>query len=153
MTRKTALALDVGESRIGLAKGDTGSAFVFGRGYLKRRKQSEDIAQLQKLMAEEGADFVVVGLPRRSDGGESAQTAKVRSFAAALRQAGIEVVFEDERYTTYLATQNVMQSGLPKQKRQHKGRIDEAAAVLILESYLAKLAQAEQKPSPGSEAD
>lgn len=145
MTRRTALALDVGDARIGLAKGDTDSPFVFGRGFIKRRNQPSDIDELKQKMADEGADFVVVGLPRRSDGGDSKQTAKVRSFAEALRQAGIEVVFEDERYTTHLATQNIVQSGLPKQKRQHKGRVDEAAAVLILESYLAKLAHRQQQ--------
>ncbi len=68
----------------------------------------------------------------------SPQTQKVRAFAAELGKAGLTVVFEDERLTTKLASQNLLSSGLKKKQRQEKGRLDERAAVLILESYLAK---------------
>ena len=132
------IALDVGEARIGVARGDLGSAFAFGRGWIVRRSLAEDIAAVESLLEQEGAKRVVVGLPRRSDGLDSAQTTRVRDFAAQLEAAGLEIVFEDERFTTRIATRGLVQSGLPKKKRQEKGRLDEAAAILILETYLRR---------------
>ncbi len=132
------LALDVGEARIGVARGEVGSPFAFGRGFITRQKLSLDVAAVQALAEAEGAARVVVGLPSNMRGGDSPQTTKVRAFAAALEQVGLTVAFEDERLTTQLAAQGLAKSGLKKKQRQEKGRLDERAAVLILESYLAR---------------
>ncbi len=132
------LALDVGEARIGVAVGEIGSSFAFGRGYITRQKLTADIEAVRSRAEEEGAARVVVGLPSRLRGGDSPQTAKVRRFAAELEKAGLKVVFEDERLTTKLASQGLVKSGLKKKRRQEKGLLDERAAMLILESYLAK---------------
>ena len=140
---KVVLALDVGDARIGLARGETGSSFAFGRGFIVRRSLEEDVKAVEAQMLAEGAQKLVVGLPRRSDGGDSAQTQKVRAFAKVLQEHGLELVFEDERFTTKIATRNLLSSGLSKRKRQNKGSVDEASAVLILESYLAKVSQTE----------
>ena len=137
------LGLDVGDARIGLARGETGSSFAFGRGFIVRRTLEEDIKAIEAQMLTEGAKKLVVGLPRRRDGGESAQTQKVRAFAGALVSHGLELIFEDERFTTKIATRNLLGSGMSKRKRQNKGSVDEASAVLILESYLAKVSQTE----------
>ena len=135
---ETVLALDVGEARIGVAVGRLGSSFAFGRGFITRQKLALDVATVQALAEEEGAVRVVVGLPSRLRGGDSAQTRKVRVFVAALEKAGLVVVFEDERLTTRLAAQGLAKSGVKKKKRQEKGLLDERAAVLILETYLAR---------------
>ena len=132
------LALDVGEARIGVARGETGASFAFGRGYIVRQKLSLDVAAVRSLAEAEGAARIIVGLPSRLRGGDSPQTEKVRRFAAELTKAGLEVAFEDERLTTKLASQGLVKSGLKKKRRQEKGLLDERAAVLILESYLAK---------------
>ena len=132
------IALDVGEARIGVARGELGSSFAFGRGYIVRSNLTSDVAAVRARLVAENATRVVVGLPRRSDGGESAQTQAVRNFAAALQAAGLTVIFEDERYTTQLAGRGLVASGMRKKKRQEKGLLDEAAAVLILETYLRK---------------
>lgn len=134
------LALDVGEARIGLARAEAGSSFAFGRGYLRRRGLEHDLSAVKDKAREEGADLVVVGLPRRKDGGDSAQTRRVRAFAAALEARGLAVVFEDERFTSRLATQSIRESGAKRKKRQDKGLVDEGAAVFILQSYLARQA-------------
>ncbi len=134
------IALDVGEARVGVARGELGSTFAFGRGYIVRRGLANDVAAVRARLEAENATRVVVGLPRRSDGGDSAQTQAVRDFAAALQAAGLAVVFEDERFTTQLAGRKLVASGLRKKKRQEKGLLDEAAAVLILETYLRKTA-------------
>jgi putative holliday junction resolvase len=134
--KQVILALDVGDARIGLAKGETDSSFAFGRGFITRTKLSEDIRELKSLMAKENAELLVIGLPKSKDGTDSPQTQKVRAFVKELEKAGVAVVLEDERFTTRLASQHLRD--LPKHKRQEKGRLDEAAAILILESYLAK---------------
>ncbi len=139
--KKVLLALDVGEARIGLALGDTSSSFAFGRGYLTRSTLDKDVAALKQKMNEENVDLLVIGLPTRTDGQDSVQTARVRDFAKALEDAGCQVVFEDERFTTRMATQNILTCGKKKKKRQEKGLVDEASAILILESYLARLRQ------------
>ena len=132
------LALDVGEARIGVARGEIGSPFAFGRGYITRQKLSIDVEAVRSRAEEEGATRIVVGLPSRLRGGDSPQTKKVRRFAAELESAGLAVAFEDERLTTKLASQGLVKSGMKKKRRQEKGLLDERAAVLILESYLAK---------------
>ncbi|HLR47436.1 MAG TPA: Holliday junction resolvase RuvX [Deinococcales bacterium] len=139
MTGTAVLALDVGEARIGLARGERGSSFAFGRGWLVRgRDAAADIAELKKLMEEERAGLLLVGLPRRSDGGESEQTRRVREFAAQLEEAGLPVEFEDERYTTRIAEQQITGGLRGRTRRREKGLRDEAAAVLILETWLAR---------------
>ena len=150
---KKYLALDVGEVRIGLAIGEEGSSFVFGRGYITRAtrtktskttKLAEDIALIKEKVLDCSADIVVLGLPLRQDGEDSQQTKNVREFAKALQQAfeidndvdGVEIVFQDERYSSKVAEQHLRSSGLSKKNRREKGLVDEAAAKLILESYL-----------------
>lgn len=138
------LGLDVGDARIGLARADAGSSVAFGRGALQRVGMQRDVEAVARIAAAEGAGVVVVGLPRNMDGTESRQTARVQSFAAALSarlaQDGVSVVLEDERLSTRAARRQIAGGPLPRGKRREKGRLDEAAAVLILESYLARRA-------------
>lgn len=133
------LALDVGDARIGVARGDADLAMAFGRGAIRRTGTPADVDEVARLAREEGAARVVVGLPADSRGGDSRQAERIRVFARALEAAGLEVVLEDERYTTRLAERQVRGSGLPQGKRRDKGRVDEASAVLILESHLQRL--------------
>lgn len=128
------LALDVGRARIGVARGERGSALAFGRGWLERHGERADVDAVKALAAEEAADLVVVGLPRTTRGRDSGQTRLVRDFAAALERAGLHVALEDERFTTALAEQRLRQARASR--RRDKGAVDEASAVLILESYL-----------------
>jgi len=140
------LGLDVGDARIGLARADAGSKVAFGRGALRRSGVKRDVEEVARIAAAEGASVVVVGLPRSMDGTETRQTERVRAFAAALAARlapeGVAVVLEDERLSTRAAQREIASGPLPRGKRQEKGRLDEAAAVLILESYLARTAGA-----------
>lgn len=140
------LALDVGDARIGVARGQTGSSLAFGRGAVVRTRQSDDVAEIARRAREEGAARVVVGLPTRTDGSDSKQTQRVRAFARALADAGLTVELEDERFTTRIAQRALATGPLPRGKRREKGRIDEASAVLILESWLTRQAGAEDGP-------
>ncbi|HEX7002208.1 MAG TPA: Holliday junction resolvase RuvX [Trueperaceae bacterium] len=139
---RAVLALDVGDARIGVARADEGSSLAFGRGAITRSGTTKDVEEVAAVVRDEDASIVVVGLPRNMDGSESTQTERVRAFADALaeRLAGehVDVVLEDERLTTRAAHRQIAGSALPRGKRQERGRVDEAAAVLILESYLAR---------------
>jgi len=134
------LGLDVGDARIGVARGERGSSFVFPRGVVDRAGTKQDVESLAAVVASEAAAVVVVGLPLNLDGSESAQTLRVRKFSEALAERlhalGVRVVLEDERLTTRIAQRQLGSGPLPRGKRQAKGRLDEASAVLILESYL-----------------
>jgi len=129
-------ALDVGEARIGRAVGELGRPFAFGRGWLVRRSFEEDVEALARWLEEEGAERVVVGLPLRTDGSEGPEAKRVRRLAEALAERGFEVVFEDERFTTKLAEKRLREA--PRRLRREKGKLDELAAVLLLEGYLAR---------------
>ena len=129
-------ALDVGEARIGRAVGELGRPFAFGRGYLVREEFERDLEALSRWLDEEGAERVVVGLPLRTGGEEGPEAARVRKLGEALRARGFDVVYEDERFTTQLAQQRLRQA--PKRVRREKGKLDELAAVLLLESYLER---------------
>lgn len=141
MTEKV-LALDVGEARIGLAVAELGSSFAFGRGYLTRTTLAKDIDALKTKLEQEGAGYLVIGLPKRTDAQDSVQTQRIRDFAQHLEAAGLSYEFEDERFTTRMAGQNLLRSGRKKKQRQEKGLLDEASAILILESYLNRQKQA-----------
>jgi putative holliday junction resolvase len=144
--KRVILALDVGDARIGLARGELGSSFAFGRGFLERTDLQKDIQALKDLLEKEQADYLVIGLPKSTDSKDSAQTQKVRSFVKHLQKAGVKVILEDERFTTQLASQHLRD--LPKHKRQEKGRLDEAAAIIILESHLAKVISKSESAEP-----
>ena len=136
-----AVALDVGEARIGFAASDDRGRFAFGRGYHTRAARNAggleaDVSAVRALLERERAATVVVGLPLRTDGADSPQTARVRAFAQALEAAGLPVQFQDERFTTRLATQALF--GSSKKNRQEKGNTDEASAVAILETWLQR---------------
>lgn len=135
---ETVLALDVGDARIGVARAEVGMNLAFGRGAIRRGRQAEDVAAVAHLARDEGAGRIVVGLPTRTDGRDSKQTQRVRAFARALQDAGLSVEYEDERFTTRIAERQLAGGPLPAGKRREKGRVDEASAILILESWLRR---------------
>lgn len=139
-----AIALDVGEARIGFAACDPQGRFAFGRGYHTRSNLENDIHDIHAFVTAENAKAVIVGLPLRTDGADSPQTLKVRGFANALEMAGLNVILQDERFSTRIATQSLI-AGSSRKKRQEKGRTDEASAISILETWLEKHRQSSLK--------
>jgi len=129
-------ALDVGEARIGLAVGEEGVPLASGRGYLVRKTLEEDVEALLDFVRREGLGKLVVGLPLRTDLKESAQVQRVLPLVEALRARGVEVELWDERFTTKLAQERLKHA--PKRLRRDKGKLDELAAVVLLEDYLAR---------------
>lgn len=122
------LALDVSPRRIGFAA--SYGLLAFGRGHIERGRQGEDLQNIQNKMKTEEATEVVIGLPLRTDGLPSKQAQKVRALGHALRQAGVTVHYQDERYTTISAADDI------KGRYRTKGELDEASAVRILQLFL-----------------
>ena len=118
----TVLALDVSKHRIGFAVNH--GTLAFGRGSLDRKRLIWDVRQVAARMGTERAVLLVVGLPLRTDGAQSSAADRVRSFARELVAAGMQVVYQDERFTTRRA------------RELGASDLDEAAAVQILELYL-----------------
>ncbi len=128
--------LDVGRARIGLAVGEEGRPFAFGRGYLVRKDLERDVAAILAFIEREGLGRLVVGLPLRTDGTLGPEAEAVLSLVEALRARGVEVALLDERYTTKAAWARLREA--PKRLRQDKGKLDELSAVVLLEGYLAQ---------------
>lgn len=135
------LALDVGRRRIGLAIAVEGSA-AHGLGAMARRSLREDLERLKRVADERGVERIVVGLPLNMDGSESAMAREVRDFGERLRTAaGVEVVYQDERLTSFEAEERLKQRGMSLKKMleaKRRGAVDEMAAVAVLEDYLGR---------------
>jgi putative holliday junction resolvase len=139
------LGIDFGERRIGLALSDPTGTLASPLPTLKRRVgKRPPLAALLELMTEREVETVVMGLPLTLEGGDSEWTRTVRNVADALsRRAGVPVHLVDERFTSVLAERRVRTSGLPRNKRESKERVDAEAAVLILQSWLDTQRRAE----------
>lgn len=139
------VALDVGRRRIGLAIALEGGA-AHGLSALTRRSVAEDIARLRRIAEERRVTRFVLGLPLNMDGSVSAMTREVRSFGERLaRETGVEVVYQDERLTSFEAEERMRQRGMSLKKMlaaKRRGALDEVAAVLILEDYLGRAGSA-----------
>jgi putative Holliday junction resolvase len=129
------LGLDVGDVRIGAALSDESATIATGLPTLPRVGPRKDVQRVAALVRERGAGGVVVGLPRRLDGTLGPQAEKVLVFVEGLRRSvGVPVVTWDERFTTAVATQVLVEAGVRRHER--KAKVDRVAAVLILQSYL-----------------
>lgn len=133
------LAFDYGERRIGVAASDPTRTIASPLATLARRPgKRPPWPEIAALVAEQEADEVVVGLPLGLDGEEGAWAAEVRAFGDELaRRTGLPVRWMDERLSSVRAERAIRSMGLRKGKREEKGRIDAAAAALILEGWLA----------------
>lgn len=145
------LAVDFGERRVGVALSDPTATIAQPLTVIRRRAGKRPPVQaIADLMAEHDVEHLVVGLPLTLSGAESEWTAKVREFGEKLaRRAGVEVSFADERLTSVAAERAVRSLGLKRSAREQKERVDAAAAVLILQSHLARLKDPQQ-PSDGT---
>ncbi len=129
------LALDVGTQTIGVAVSDP--LLLFGQPVRTLARQSvvKDTAVLVQIIGEQGAQVVVVGLPYELDGSEARSARLARQIGESVREAtGLPVHYVDERFTSVQAERQLIAMRASRAKR--KRVIDQAAAVLILESYL-----------------
>jgi len=129
------LGIDVGSKRVGLARTDLLRTVANPVGTFRRPEIFEEIA---RLVEHEKVRKFVVGWPLTPQGEEGEATEMVERFIKELsrRFPDIEVEKVDERYTSKKAVQVMVNAGVPKMKRRERGRIDQAAAAIILQNYL-----------------
>ena len=129
------LSIDYGKKRTGLAVTDPLQIIAGG---LATVSTSELFDWLKAYMAKESVERIIIGEPRQPNGQPSENLQRVQQFVNRWRKAVPEVPIEyfDERFTSVLAHQAMIDGGLKKKARQDKGLVDEISATIILEDYL-----------------
>jgi len=131
------LAIDYGTKRVGLAVTDPNQIIATG---LDTVHASEIIAYLKKYLTSESVECFVVGEPRQMNYTESQSAAEIEKFIIALKKNFplIPVERTDERFTSKMAQQAILASGVKKKERQNKGLVDMTSAVILLQSYMSR---------------
>lgn len=129
------MGLDYGKARIGVAFSDLSSTIASADHIYKTQSEEQDLKYFAKLIVEKSVDKVVFGLPLNADGTESEMSQVVRSFAEKLKTlANVEIVFQDERYTSFEAEEYLKEARIKWEKR--KELLDKISAQIILQNYL-----------------
>ena len=130
------MGLDVGDRRIGVAVSDELGLTAQPVLTLVRSNRKQDLKSIQRLIRKHHCSAIVVGNPLYMSGDQSPQATKAQAFAEILRQdTGLPVHMWDERLTTTEAHRHLHAAG--RAGSAHRMVVDQVAAVLILESYLA----------------
>ncbi|WP_243471273.1 Holliday junction resolvase RuvX [Winogradskyella sp. MH6] len=130
------LAIDFGTRRTGIAVTDPMQIIASG---LTTVETKELIQYLKAYVNSEDVEKFVVGEPKQMDNTASESEVHIQKFLEKLIKEfpNIPVVRVDERFTSKMAFQTMIDSGLKKKQRQNKALVDEISATLILQSYLA----------------
>jgi putative Holliday junction resolvase len=129
------VAIDYGQKRSGLAVTDPLRLFATG---LETVTSHTLIDFLKKYLSQETVDCIVVGEPRDMRNRASDASRFTEPFVRTLRNAFPEIQVEryDERFTSKMAFQSMIDAGLNKKKRQDKALVDTISATIMLQSYL-----------------
>lgn len=132
------LGIDYGERRIGVALSDPTGTLASPLETLQRRTgKRPPLVRLEEVARGHGVERLVVGLPLDLRGNETPWCAEVRAVGDELaRRLEVPVAYVDERMTSVRAERAVRSVGLRKSRREEKGRVDAAAAALILQAWL-----------------
>jgi len=129
------LAFDYGTKRIGIAVTDPLQIIATG---LDTIHPKDIMEYIRKYLLAEPVEAFVFGDPKQMDGSPSDSKAHVVGFSRSLKKSYPEIpqFWIDERFTSKIAQQTIMQSGLKKHDRQNKERVDTIAATLILQYFM-----------------
>lgn len=129
------MAIDYGKKRTGLAVTDPLQLIASG---LTTVATHELIPFLKKYLAAEPVETIVIGEPKNLDGNATHATPLVIECIRILKKnfPDIPIVKVDERFTSKMAFQTMIDSGLKKKDRQNKALVDEISATIILQEYL-----------------
>lgn len=131
------LAIDFGQKRTGIAVTDELQIIASG---LTTVTTSELMSFLKDYFQKEKVDRVIIGEPKRLNNEPSEVTPILNEFIAAFTKTFPTMPVEriDERFTSKMAFQTMIDSGLKKKQRQNKALIDEIAATIILQDYMGR---------------
>ena len=130
------LAIDYGTKRTGIAVTDEMQIIASG---LTTVDTKELLVFLKDYIVSENVEKFVVGLPKQMNNTASESEVYIQKFLVQLAKTIPDIPVErvDERFTSKMAFQTMIDSGLKKKKRQNKALVDEISATLILQSYLS----------------
>ncbi len=131
------LAIDYGVRRTGLAVTDPLQIIPGG---LTTVDTTNLMAFLKDYLSKEQVERFVVGLPKQTNGQDSENLPRVRAFVEQLQKMfpAVPVDMWDERYTSVLAQQTILQSGIGKMARRNKALVDEVSATIILQGWMER---------------
>ncbi|MDE7208993.1 MAG: Holliday junction resolvase RuvX [Clostridia bacterium] len=128
------LAIDLGDARTGIAVSESG-IIATGLETYKRAGLQRDLQYIADLVKQYKIDIVVFGLPLNMDGTAGERVEKTKAFAEQLSPLiDAKIDYEDERLTTVVAEEMLIEGGMRRDKR--KKVIDKIAATIILQAYL-----------------
>jgi putative Holliday junction resolvase len=131
----SALGLDVGKKRIGVAGCDRTGLIATGLTTIERRSFLQDVEAFRHIVKAREVQLLVVGLPYTMDGSVGFQAKQVQKFASRLSAAlQLPVEYVDERLTSFEAEQSLIAENLSPSR--NKGLIDRKAAAIILQQWL-----------------
>jgi putative holliday junction resolvase len=129
------LAIDFGIKRTGIAVTDELQMIASG---LTTVNTKDLLSFILKYIKTENVETIVVGKPKQMNNTDSESEPLIKQFLNKLKPQipSIKVTREDERFTSKMAFQTMIDSGLSKKKRRNKALVDEISATIILQSYL-----------------
>jgi putative holliday junction resolvase len=132
------LAIDYGLKRTGIAVTDPLKIIATGLCTVETPKL---VKFLKEYLSKEEVERVIIGMPVNWDDSETHATPLVKHFIETLGKQfpGLPVEQVDERFTSKMASQAMVEMGMKKKKRQEKGMVDEIAATIMLQEYLNKI--------------
>lgn len=131
------LSIDYGKRRTGLAVTDPCQIIATG---LTTVETSSLMKFLQDYVSREQVERFVVGLPKQTNGLDSENLPRVQAFVKKLGVMfpDIPVEWWDERYTSVMAHQVMLDSGIGRKARQNKALVDEISATIILQGWMER---------------
>lgn len=131
------IAIDYGTKRTGIAVTDPGQIIASP---MKTVATHELMVFLEEYFRKEEVETMVVGHPTRTDGSDSESMRPLRFFVQAFKKRfpGVGVEWMDERFTSKMAVDAMLEGGMKKSDRREKGNIDKISASLILQSWMER---------------
>jgi putative Holliday junction resolvase len=132
---KRILALDFGLKRTGIAISDENNIIASGLTTVQSKELMDFLAD---IVPEKNIGTIVLGEPKQLNTQDTHSSANVRHLREALekRFIDLEIVMLDERYTSKMAMQSLVDGGVSKKKRRQKELVDEVSATIILQSFM-----------------
>lgn len=131
------LAIDYGKKRVGVAVTDPLQMIANGLTTIHPQKL---VPFLKEYIEKEQVEAIVVGYPKQMNNEDSEAVQYIKPFLKNLSKhfPSIPVELEDERFTSKMAQQAMIEGGMKKKQRQNKGNVDRISATIILQSYLQR---------------
>jgi len=131
------LSIDYGKKRTGIAVTDPLKIIATGLTTIETQKI---LSFLKDYFLKEQVEEVIIGMPTNMDDSDTHATPYVRKFMEQFKKnfPAVPISEVDERFTSKMATQAMLEMGLKKKQRQNKALVDEIAATIMLQEYLNK---------------